>query len=376
MGAALAWCSLFAWIALATLRGGFWRVRLPDPGPDPPAWPEVVAVIPARDEAAVIGTALRSLLAQDYAGRFHVIVVDDHSGDGTASVARDTAAALGMSSRLSVITARPPPNGWAGKVWAQSEGLRLQRQRFPDARYAWLTDADIEHPANALRDLVARAESEQLVLTSQMVRLRCSSFAERACMPAFVFFFALLYPFARVNDPRSRVAAAAGGCMLARTDALDAIGGIAAIKEALIDDCALAAQLKRHGSIRLDLATGSKSLRVYDDWTSIWNMIARTAYTQLRHSPLLLAATLLCMLFLFAVPVLLAMSHIAAIAAWALMMYLYLPMLRYHDRSPLWAPVLALVAMFYLGATLASAWRYHHRRGGQWKGRHQAVQSR
>jgi hopene-associated glycosyltransferase HpnB len=376
MAATLAWCTLLAWFALATLHGQFWRVLLPARAPDPPAWPDVVAVAPARDEAGVIVAALRSLLAQDYAGRFHVIVVDDHSVDRTASVARDTAAALAASARLSVIAARPLPGGWAGKVWAQSEGLRVQRERFPQAGYVWLTDADIEHPATALRDLVARAECGRLVLTSEMVRLRCDSFAERACMPAFVFFFALLYPFARVNDPGSRVAAAAGGSMLVRTDALDAIGGIAAIKDALIDDCALAARLKRHGPIRLDLARGSRSLRAYDDWRSIRDMIARSAYTQLRHSPLLLAATLLGMLLLFAAPVLLAPAHGAALAAWLLMMGLYLPMLRYHGRPAWWAPLLPLVAMFYLGATLASAWRYQRGRGGQWKGRSQAAQSR
>jgi hopene-associated glycosyltransferase HpnB len=206
-----------------------------------------------------------------------------------------------------------------------------------------------------------------------MVRLRCASLPEKACMPAFVFFFAMLYPFALVNDPASQVAAAAGGCMLARADALAGIGGIAAIKDALIDDCALAARLKNRGPVRLDLSQSSHSLRPYDDWPSVWNMIARSAYTQLRRSPLLLAATVLAMLLLFVLPPLLVFGtgSLLALAALAIMMVLYLPMLRYYHRSPLWALGLPLVALFYTGATVASAWRHHRGHGGRWKGRTQ-----
>jgi hopene-associated glycosyltransferase HpnB len=370
----LAIAALLAWIGLAFFRKGFWRVRFPSAAPSPAQWPQVVAVVPARDEAEVIAPALRTLLQQDYPGQFHVIVVDDHSTDGTATLAQATAGGLHKQGKLTLVQARELPPGWTGKVWAQSEGLRLQQQRFPDARYMWLTDADIAHDLRALRDLVAGSEHAQLVLNSQMVRLRCVALAEKALMPAFVFFFAMLYPFSLVNNPRSRVAAAAGGCMLARTDALAAIGGVASIRNALIDDCALAARMKRQGPIRLDLARSSRSLRAYGDWSLIFDMVARSAYTQLRHSPLLLLATVLGMLLLYVVPPLLAFRlEWPALAAWLLMVAIYAPMLRYYGRSPVWAPALPLIALFYLGATVASAWRYRQGKGGRWKGRAQAV---
>jgi len=376
----LAAISLLIWVVLALLRGGFWQVKLPSPCAEPLRWPAVVAVVPARDEADVIGAMLEGLLQQDYPGVFHVMLVDDHSSDGTAAVAAATARSLQQEARLTVVAARDLPSGWAGKVWAQAEGLAAQQQQFPKARYVFLTDADIGHDRQALKGLVARAEAEQRVLTSLMVRLRCTSFAEKALIPAFVFFFAKLYPFSRVNDSRSRVAAAAGGCMLARTDALAKIGGIAAIKDALIDDCALGAQMKRQGPIRLDLAQDSYSLRPYNDWSSIWNMIARSAYTQLRHSPWLLAGTVLGMLLTYLVPPVLTLGFAfgighavwPALSAWLIMMMIYTPMLRYYRQSLWWAPALPLVALFYLAATLGSAWRYRQGRGGQWKGRAQA----
>jgi hopene-associated glycosyltransferase HpnB len=305
--AALSCATLLAWLALALWRGGFWRVRFPAACPEPTAWPAVVAVVPARDEADVIAPALASLLGQDYPGPLHVVVVDDHSADGTAAVAAECAQRLGQASRLTVVHARPLPRGWAGKVWAQAEGMAALEDRFPDTAYVLLTDADIAHERQSLRQLVARAEAQRLVLGSQMVRLRCESPAEQALVPAFVFFFAMLYPFARVNTPGSRAAAAAGGCMLARADALAAIGGLAAIRDALIDDCALAAAMKPHGPIRLDLAQGSRSLRAYG-WTGFWNTIARSAYTQLRYSPWRLAATVAGMLLLYAAPPVLAVA--------------------------------------------------------------------
>jgi hopene-associated glycosyltransferase HpnB len=236
-----------------------------------------------------------------------------------------------------------------------------------------VTDADIGHARQAVKRLVARAEAEQRVLTSIMVRLRCASLAEKALIPAFVFFFAMLYPFSRINNPRSRVAAAAGGCMLARTDALMKIGGIAAIKDALIDDCALGAHMKRQGPIRHDLAQDSYSLRPYNDWSGIWNMVARSAYTQLRYSPWLLAGTVLGMLLIYLVPptftlsLAFSMGHAAwlALSAWLIMLMIYTPTLRYYRQSLLWAPALPLVALFYLAAALGSAWRYRQGRGGQ-----------
>jgi hopene-associated glycosyltransferase HpnB len=376
--ALLAGAVLLAWLGLALLHGGFWRVRFPAPAPAPAAWPAVVAVVPARDEAHVLGEALGTLLTQDYPGAWHVIVVDDHSSDATAAVARSAARRRGRQAQLTVVRARPLPPGWSGKVWAQAEGMAVAARRFPGAGYVLLTDADIAHGPSALRRLVARAEAGRYVLTSLMVRLRCVSRAEQALAPAFVFFFAMLYPFSRVNDPASRTAAAAGGCMLARADALAAIGGLAAIRAALIDDCALAAQMKRQGPIRLDLAEDSRSLRACG-WRGFWNMIARSAYTQLRYSPWWLAATVAGMPMLYAAPpVLLFMPGAGAAAAlagaaWLLMAALYRPMLRYHGRPAAASLALPLVAMFYLGATVASAWRHLHGRGGQWKGRSQAL---
>ncbi|MFL6673773.1 MAG: glycosyltransferase [Massilia sp.] len=375
---ALATVSLLAWVGLALWRGFFWRVRFAPDAAGPARWPGVVAVVPARDEADLIGAALQTLLLQDYPGDFHVILVDDHSTDGTAARAAATAAQLGREDRLTVVAAPPLPAGWTGKVWAQAEGLAAQQRQFPTALYVLLTDADIAHDRRALQRLVARAEAGQFVLASLMVRLRCVSLAEKALAPAFVFFFAMLYPFSLVNNPRSRVAAAAGGCMLARTDALERMGGIAAIKDALIDDCALAAHMKRQGPIRLDFAHDSYSLRPYPDWSSIWNMVARCAYTQLRHSPWLLAGTVLGMLLLYVVPPAFSLAYGLGAApwpsllAWLVMSAIYMPMLRYYRRPLPWAPALPLVALFYLGATLASAWRYHRGRGGQWKGRAQA----
>jgi len=374
--------SLVIWCVLLLGRGGFWRVRKLPSAPSPPRWPSVVAIIPARDEAAVIGSAVASVLGQHYEGRLTLIVVDDHSSDGTAEVARATAARLGRADALSVISARELPPGWSGKVWAQAEGLAAADRLAPDADWLWLTDADIHHGSGVLAALTACALHEQRDLVSLMVRLRCKSPWERLTVPAFVFFFAKLYPFARVNDPHSRVAAAAGGCMLLRRAALARIGGFAAIRAALIDDCSLAARIKPGGSIRLDLAEDSDSLRAYDDWRSLWDMIARSAYTQLRHSPLLMAGAVVGMLLTYLAPALLVLGGWAtgvgfgatwpAWLAWAVMVAAYLPMLREYRQPPWLAPLLPLTALFYIGATLASAWRYHRRRGGQWKGRIQA----
>jgi hopene-associated glycosyltransferase HpnB len=379
----IAGAALAAWIWLALLHGGFWRVRFPAAVPEPRRWPAIVAIVPARDEAEVIKPALASLLTQDYPGPWHVIVVDDHSSDGTAAAAMACARRLGRESRLSVLQARALPPGWAGKVWAQAEGFAALRERFPATDYLLFTDADIAHGRGALRQLAARAEAQRYVLTSLMVKLRCDSNAEKALVPAFVFFFAMLYPFSRVNASETPTAAAAGGCMLVRLDALLAGGGLASIRHALIDDCALAAMLKPQGPIRLDLAEDSHSLRAYG-WADFWNMIARSAYTQLRHSPGWLAATVAGMLLLYGAPPPLATGAlfglpettavaVMAAAAWLIMSALYWPMLRYYGRPLGQAPLLPLVAMFYLGATIASAWRHWRGRGGQWKGRSQRL---
>ncbi|WP_179402769.1 glycosyltransferase [Burkholderia guangdongensis] len=384
--------SLWIWIGLLVARGGFWRAMPARPLPpgargDAAAagWPAVVAVVPARNEADVIGRAATSLLEQDYAGPFHLIIVDDHSTDGTADAARAAALEIGRADRLTVLAAKPLPTGWSGKVWAQSQGIAAVRALGLPADYLLLTDADIGHPPDAATQLVTRAQAENRDLVSLMVRLRCDSFWEKALIPAFVFFFAKLYPFAWVNDPRRRTAGAAGGCMLVKREALEEAGGIESIRGALIDDCSLAAKIKHRGTgrhrIRLDLAARSVSLRPYDSWRDIWNMIARTAFTQLRYSAWLLAGTLLWMTIIYLVPPVVALVYGArawpAWLAWAAMCVAYAPMLLYYRRSPAWAPVLPLVALFYVGATFASAWRYWRGKGGQWKARVQApVQDR
>jgi hopene-associated glycosyltransferase HpnB len=379
--------SLLIWAVLLFARGGFWRARPAAPldaGPRD-VWPAVVAVVPARNEVDVIAEAVTTLLQQDYCGAFHVIVVDDHSTDGTADAARAAALQLQCPDRLTVLSAKPLPPGWSGKVWAQSQGIEAIRTLALPADYLLLTDADIGHPLDAVTQLVVRADAEKRDLVSLMVRLRCDSFWEKALIPAFVFFFAKLYPFAWVNNPRNRTAAAAGGCMLVRRSALEEAGGIESIRAALIDDCSLAARIKHRGTgrhpIRLDVAARSVSLRPYDNWHEIWNMIARTAFTQLHYSPLLLGGTLAGMTIIYLVPpvaaLVLGAAGWPAWVAWAAMCCAYAPMLSYYRRSPLWAPFLPLIALFYVGATFASAVRYWRGKGGQWKARVQApVQER
>jgi len=374
--------SLVIWCVLLFFRGGFWRTRPAAPLATAPrdAWPAVAAVVPARNEADVIAQAVSTLLAQEYPGPFHVIVVDDHSTDGTADAARAAALQLQCSDRLTVLTAKPLPPGWSGKVWAQSQGIEAVRTLGLPADFLLLTDADIGHPTDAVTQLVARADAEKRDLVSLMVRLRCDSLWEKALIPAFVFFFAKLYPFSWVNNPRNKTAAAAGGCMLVRRTALEEAGGIESIRAELIDDCSLAARIKHRGEgrhpIRLDVAARSVSLRPYDNSGEIWNMIARTAFTQLRYSGWLLAGTLAGMAIIYLIPPIAALVlgplGWPAWLAWAAMCCAYAPMLRYYGRSPLWAPFLPLVALFYVGATFASAVRYWRGKGGQWKARVQA----
>jgi len=369
VAAALGIVALAIWLGLLLGYGGFWLARERDPCDPvaPPAdWPEVVAVVPARDEADVIGRAVGSLVAQDYPGRFRVILVDDGSRDGTA-------AAAGTHERLEIVTGAPLPPGWTGKLWAMAQGI----ERAGAPAYLWLTDADIAHAPDTLRLLVAEAVTGGLALNSRMARLRCDSLAERALIPAFVFFFQMLYPFARVNRADRRIAGAAGGCMLASASALRAAGGIAAIRRALIDDCALAALLKQEGPIRLALTDRSLSIRPYGGWRAIGAMIARSAYAQLHYSPLWLTGALAGMALVYGAPPLLAlfgdgMARMTGAAAWALMALSFQPMLRFYRRSPLWGVALPLIAAFYAGCTLASAVRVWQGRGGMWKGRAQA----
>ena len=384
MAALFACITLVIWLVLRFFRGDFWRVDLPPRAKMAVTrtWPEVVAIVPARNEADVVGRAVTSLLTQDYPGVLNVFVIDDHSDDGTAEAARAAAQLLGEASaaRLHIVEARALPTGWSGKVWAQAEGIAAAEAFAANAEWFWLTDADIVHPAHGLSDLVARGIDDRLDLVSLMVRLRCDSFAERWLIPAFVFFFAKLYPFSWVADNARGTSGAAGGCILLRATALHRIGGLAAIKGALIDDCSLAEQVKYGGAIRLDLADEAWSIRPYDGWQDIWNMIARTAYTQLRYSPWLLIGATCGMILTYVMPPLLtiiglfsgAWWTLPAALAWFIMAMSYRPMLRYYGQSAKAAVLLPLVALFYMAATLDSGRRHWLGKGGQWKGRAQA----
>ena len=366
--------SFVIWLYLLFGRGQFWRGWIEPAAPAPAVYPGVVVVIPARDEAPVIDHSVRSLLGQAYPGGLRVVVVDDHSTDGTASVAHSAAGELGAADRLTVIPAPALPAEWSGKVWAMETGWRHVQTNMADAPYVLFTDADIEHGPGSLQRLVARAEAGRLALVSLMVRLRTGSLAERALVPAFVFFFRMLYPFAWANDPESSVAAAAGGCMLLRRPVLDAIGGLTLIKDALIDDCALARAVKRHGPIRLDVADTTESLRSYDGFADIWRLIARTAYAELRYSVFRLVIAVAGMALVFLAPPCLAVfgtgeAAVLGVAAWGAMTVAFLPCVRYYRVSPVWAPLLPLIALFYVAATVDS-WRRHRAgRSGEWKGR-------
>jgi len=377
---------LAIWLYLVAARGGFWRAAERDdetlswPGPAGEQWPAVTAVIPARDEAACVGDTIASLLRQNYPGEFAVILVDDQSRDGTADVAAATAAAIGGAHRLSIVPGRPLPAGWTGKVWAMQQGVQHADDAAGPALYLLFTDADIAYAPDSLRRLVARAQADGLVLTSLMVKLRCLSLAERSLIPAFVYFFQMLYPFAWVNRPERAIAAAAGGCMLVDRAALRAAGGIEAIRDALIDDCALGARLKAVGPIWLGLTERVRSLRAYPSFDHVRRMVARSAYHQLRYSPLLLAGTVagLALTFLappFAALVASGLGCAAGVAAWALMAMSFQPTLRLYRRSPWWGLGLPLIAAFYLAFTLDSAYQHVRGRGGLWKGRVQANAS-
>ena len=362
---------LGAWGWLLAGRGGFWRIDTPADAPPPSSWPEVAAVIPARDEAEEIATTITSLLSSDYPGQLSVTLVDDHSSDGTADLARAAAEALGASDRLTILTAPDLPPGWAGKMWAVHNGIAAARAAHPEAGFLLLTDADITHAPGELRRVVAGALAERLDLSSRMVRLKTESWWERAVIPAFVFFFRMLYPFAWVRDPARSTAAAAGGYVLIRPAVVDWIEGVAAIRGAVIDDCTLARVVKRVGGrVRIDLSWETSSSRSYHGPAGLWRMIARSAYAQLNHSPLLLAGTVAAMGLVFVLPPLLAVSgSMVGLLAWTAMSCAFWPTVRRFGLSPLWAVAMPAVALFYLGATIESGVSWHRGRGGVWKGR-------
>jgi hopene-associated glycosyltransferase HpnB len=372
--------ALLAWVYLLAFHGGYWRTdqRLPAAKP-PPSWPDVVAVIPARNEADVLPQTLPTLLSQDYPGQLSVVLVDDESSDGTAAAATRLGAGAGWE--LKVISGSPPPPNWAGKVWAMAQGL--DAAGAPE--YVLFTDADIGYEPAVVTELVAAAAGNDLALVSQMALLRCQATPERLLIPAFVYFFAMLYPFRRVNA--GRVGAAAGGCMLVKREALAAAGGLSQISGARIDDVALGTLLKRAGSgCWLGFTRKVISIRKYSRVAPIWDMVARSAYTQLRYSPFALLGTVIGLAWLYLLPPAATVAGLGLLgtprpgwlawilaatgaAAWAIMSVTYLPMLRLNSLSPLRAPSLPLIAALYCGMTISSGWRHHAGRGGEWKGR-------
>jgi len=356
--------SLAIWVYLLAGHGKFWQAGLVLLPAAPKTCPPVSIVVPARDEAETIGRCLRSLLAQDYRGPLRVILVDDDSHDGTVVVARKLA-----DPRLTIIDGTPRPPGWSGKLWALSQGVAAA-----DGELLLFTDADIVHDPSHLATLVAKLQADGLALVSEMVRLNCASLAERALVPAFVFFFQLLYPFALVNDPGSRVAAAAGGTVLIRADTLASIGGLQAMRGALIDDVTLAGLVKKRARIWLGHSALAASIRPYPQPIDVWRMVARTAYVQLGTSPLMLAATIAGMVLVWMVPPYATLfgegwARLAGLVAWAAAAVAYVPTLRRFGLSIGWAPFLPAVALFYTAATLGSAFNHYCGRGVIWKQR-------
>ncbi len=370
---------LLAWLYLLLGHGRFWRVqRLGAPKPPPVNINGPIAVvIPARNEADVIGRAVGSLLRQSCADSLHIFVVDDHSTDGTAEAARQATTNRSQSNQLTIISGRSLPNGWSGKLWAVQQGIEQALVLHP--QFLLLTDADIEHSPDNLAMLLALAESGDCDLASFMVKLHCRSFAEKLLIPAFVFFFFLLYPPEWIRDPRRQTAGAAGGCMLIRPAALERIGGIAAIRQEIIDDCALARTVKSTGGkVWLGVTRDTRSLRPYHSFGEIEHMIARTAFNQLRHSAWLLLGAIAGMTLLYLLPLELVASRAPLLIAiggtsYLLMTVIYFPMIRFYNLNPLWALTLPLSALFYTAATIHSAVKFCSGRGGEWKGRAQDV---
>ena len=360
--------ALAMWLGL--LATGFWLCTERDDAvrvSEPELWPEVVAVIPARNEADVIARSLGSVAAQDYPGAFRIVLVDDNSGDGTGAIARS------MADRVTVLTGAPLAPGWTGKLWALSQGI----QQAGKPEFLWLTDADIEHAPDTLRRLVGIALTKRRKLVSFMAELHCQTWPERALVPAFVWFFMMLYPFNWIN--RGWWSGAAGGCVLVEREALELAGGIAAMRGALIDDCTLGSLIRKQGPIWLGLTHRSRSVRPYTGAGEIAAMISRSAYAQLRYNPAVLALTIVGLALVFGLPLALLFAsgppQLLGLAACLLMFIAYQPLLRFYRRSPLWGLALPLVASFYAGCTLASAWQHARGRGGMWKGRAQAAAS-
>ncbi len=373
-------------------RGWFWLCRERDdaegaetaerrPRGAPSEPPSVAAVIPARDEAEVIARSVGSLLRQDYQGRFSIVIVDDQSSDDTAGVARAAAAALGAAERVRIAAGSAPPPGWTGKLWAMRQGLAALDADPEPPEFVLFTDTDIAYAPRTLQRLVAIAQSTDSVLISLMAKLRCVSSAERLLASAFIFFFQKLYPFAWVNDARRATAAAAGGCMLVRREALAQAGGLEMMRSALIDDCALAALMKQQGAIWLGLTENVQSLRAHADFADFGQMIVRSAFAQLRYSTILLLGTIIGMAATYLAPPLFALfahgaARAAGVIAWGMMAVAFAPMLRFCRQPPIFGLALPAVAAAYTVFTIESAIQHWRGRGGQWKGRYQASMSR
>ena len=379
--------SLAVWAYLLVARGWFWLGGERDNSVPPPtdvnslnapeAWPAVIAIIPARDEVDTIAHSVRSLLRQDYRGPFSVVVVDDQSADGTAAAASAAASAAGAADRLRIVAGASLAPGWTGKLWAMRQGLSAVETAAAAPEFVLFSDADIAYAPHVLARLVTIAGARRSVLTSLMVKLRCESAAERWLVPAFVFFFQMLYPFAWVNDPKRGIAAAAGGCMLARRETLAAAGGLEALRGALIDDCALGAIMKRQGPIWLGLTESVHSLRAYPAFADFRRMVARSAFAELRYSPLRLAGAVAGMALVYLAPPFFALfghglARTAGALAWAMMALALAPTLRLYGRPLAGGLALPAVAAAYVAFTLDSAMQYWRGRGGYWKGRIQA----
>jgi len=368
---------LAIWIYLFLARGNFWQLREDDIYLQPLAnWPRVSAIVPARNEAENIARTLRSLATQEYPGEFSIIIVDDHSEDGTAAVAQKAAQESGASQRVKIHSAASLAPGWTGKLWALNEGVQVASEQKPD--FLWFTDADIEHAPDTLHRLVYRAERDSLDLASLMVLLQAETFPERLLIPPFLYFFQMLYPPRWINDPNASTAGAAGGCILLRRNVLAPIGGIASIRGEVIDDCALARAVKKNGGrIWMGLTRASFSLRGYGTFSEIRNMIARTAFTQLHYSILFLVLALAGLFVTFLLPWFSFLSGedpawFLASTAICLMTVTFGVTVRFYALPWPWALALPLAALYYGYATCVSAMRYWLGRGGQWKGRAQA----
>ncbi|MEN9207805.1 MAG: glycosyltransferase [Gloeomargarita sp. GMQP_bins_120] len=367
------------WLTLALGRGRFWRADqvLPTTFPNLPQWPGVAVLIPARNEAETLPQTLPSLCRQDYAGHLEIWLIDDQSDDGTATIAREIAQASRYP--VQVIAGSPLPPSWSGKLWALEQGWQAIQQGRDQFQYVLLTDADIRHAPDSIARLVSKAETDGLGLVSWMVRLRCESGWDRLLIPAFVFFFQKLYPFPWVNDPQRSTAAAAGGCILIRREILHKLGGFASVRDALIDDCTLAQRVKALGvPLWLGLTDQTESVRRYGSLTRIWQMVARTAFTQLGYSPWWLLGTVLGMGLVYLGPPVGCLGGavtgkwgvaLLGLLTWTLMATLYGPTLRRYDLPWTWGFTLPLAAGLYTLMTLDSARRHWQGQGGAWKGR-------